>query len=77
MTIKQFYLSAHPTDAEVKFLNDDATFSGLLNVLYTKRDVYKYIGHSDSIIRERLFKELSNQIGSTYDYIYNLWMQAE
>ena len=74
MTIKQFYLENYPTDELGVELKDDATFTGLLNELFTKNDIYGYIGVGDSIIRERLFMELSEILKCSYDYVYDLWL---
>ena len=74
MSIKQFYLENYPTDELGIELKDDTNFTGLLNELITNNDVYEYIGVGDSIIRERLFMELSEILKCSYDYVYNLWL---
>ena len=74
MKIKQFYLNNYPTDELGVELNENANFTGLLNELFTDNDVYGYIGVGDSIIRERLFSELSEILNCSYDYVYNLWL---
>jgi len=74
MNIKQFYLDNYPTDELGVELKDDTTFTGLLNELFTKNDIYGYIGVGDSIIRERLFMELSEILSCSYDYVYDLWL---
>ena len=74
MKIKEFYLNAYPTDELGLELNENATFVGLLNCLYEGNDVYDYIGEGDSLIRERLFEKLAQDLGSSYDYVYNLWL---
>ena len=74
MNIKQFYLENYPTDELGIELKDDTNFTGLLNELITNNDVYGYIGVGDSIIRERLFMELSKILKCSYDYVYNLWL---
>jgi hypothetical protein len=74
MNIKQFYLENYPTDELGIELKDDTNFTGLLNELITNNDVYGYIGVGDSIIRERLFMELSEILKCSYDYVYDLWL---
>jgi hypothetical protein len=74
MNIKEFYLNTYPTDELGEELNENATFVGLLATLYDGGDVYDYIGVGDSIIRERLFEELANQLNNPYDFVYDLWM---
>ena len=74
MTIKQFYLETYPTDDMGKDIKDDATFVGLVTQLFGDGDVYDYLGVYDSLIRERLFSELAKQLKTTYDEIYNMWL---
>ena len=75
MTIKQFYLETYPTDDMGKDIKDDATFVGLVTQLFGDGDVYKYIGVSDSLVRERLFEELAKQLNKPYDFVYELWLK--
>ena len=74
MTIKEFYIDNYPTDELGIELNEKATFAGLVTQLFGDMDVYDYIGVSDSLVRERLFTELANQLETSYDYVYNLWL---
>ena len=74
MTIREFYLENYPTDELGVEVNDGVTFSGLLNVLFTDGNVYEYIGVGDSLVRERLFAKLAEELGTPYDYVYNLWL---
>jgi hypothetical protein len=75
MTIRQFYLENYPTDDLGLELNETPTFAGLLNQLIVGGDVYRYIGVGDSIIRERLFERLAEELNVKYDYVYNLWIK--
>ena len=74
MTIKEFYLNEYPTDELGIELNDNITFAGLVTELFGRDDVYEYIGVYDSLVRERLFSELAKQLNTSYDYVYNLWL---
>ena len=75
MTIKEFYLNEYPTDELGVEINKDATFVGLLWMLQTKpRDVYDFLGVFDSIVRERVFEELANQLRLSYTTIYEMWL---
>ena len=75
MTIREFYLKNYPTDDLGLELNETPTFAGLLNQLIVSGDVYRYIGVGDSIIRERVFERLAEELGVSYDYVYNLWLK--
>jgi hypothetical protein len=76
-TIKEFYLSNYPTDELGNEIHTKATFIGLFEVLDTYKDVYNYIGVHDSIIRERIFEKLANEMGIDYNEIYDQWLLAE
>jgi hypothetical protein len=75
MTIREFYLETYPTDDLGLELNPTPTFAGLLNQLIVGGDVYRYIGVHDSVIRERLFERLAEELNVKYDYVYNLWLK--
>ena len=75
MTIREFYLERYPTDDLGLELNETPTFAGLLNQLIVGGDVYRYIGVADSVIRERLFERLAEELNVKYDYVYNLWLK--
>ena len=74
MTIKEFYLNEYPTDELGIELNNNITFAGLVTELFGGHDVYEYIGVHDSLVRERLFSELAKQLNTSYDYVYNWWL---
>ena len=75
MTIREYYLTKYPTDELGVELNQTPTFAGLLNQLIVGGDVYRYIGVSDSIVRERLFEGLAEELNVKYDYVYDLWIK--
>jgi hypothetical protein len=74
-TIKEYYVENFPTDNLGLELNETPTFPGLLNQLIVNGDVYRYIGVTDSIVRERLFEKLAETLNVKYDYVYNLWLK--
>lgn len=74
MTLREFYVNKYPTDDMGKGINPKATFAGLLNKLVIGGDVYEYLYVYDSIIRERLFERLAEEIEVGYEYVYNLWL---
>jgi hypothetical protein len=75
MTIREYYLTKYPTDELGVELNETPTFAGLLNQLIVGGDVYRYIGVADSIVRERLFERLAEELNVKYDYVYDLWIK--
>jgi hypothetical protein len=74
MTIREFYVAKYPSDDMGAGINPTATFAGLLNQLIIGGDVYEYLNVYDSIIRERLFEGLANELNVKYEYVYNLWL---
>jgi hypothetical protein len=76
MNIKNYYTQTFLTDELGIEINPKATFEGLFNELDNYRDVYKYIGVYDSIVRERIFEKLANVIGVNYEYIYSQWLKG-
>ena len=75
MTIREFYVKNYPTDDLGAGINPTATFPGLLNQLIVSGDVYAYLYVSDSIVRERLFERLAEELEVSYEYVYNLWLK--
>jgi hypothetical protein len=75
MSIREFYVKNYPTDDMGNGINPKATFAGLLNQLIVGGDVYKYLFVYDSIIRERLFEKLADELEVSYEYVYNLWLK--
>lgn len=74
--IREYYLQNFPTDELGIEINENATFEGLFRVLDNYGDVYEYIGVHDSLVRERLFWELSQVMGVHYQEVYDQWMMA-
>jgi len=75
MKIREFYLEAYPTDDLGDGINPKATFAGLLNKLFVGGDVYEYLYVYDSIVRERVFEQLAEELGLGYEYVYKLWLK--
>lgn len=75
-SLREYYLNTFPDDELRTEIDPDATFEGLFDTLDNYRDVYDYVGVYDSIVRERLFKRLSEVINVPYDYIYQQWLLA-
>ena len=74
MNIREFYVKNYPSDDMGKGINPEATFDGLAKTLSNCHDVYEYLYVYDSIIKERLFERLAEELNVKYDYVYNLWL---
>jgi hypothetical protein len=77
MNIRKYYMEAFPTDELGVEIKPNAHFAGLLIQLMMNGDVYKYIGVSDSLVRERCFQKLAEIWGVEYDFIYSWWLTPQ
>lgn len=71
--IKEWYTKSFKTDELGAELND-VTFHELHKALHDGKDIYEIMGVGDSLIRERLFLELSELLQLDYENIYRLWL---
>lgn len=69
--IKLWYLSEFPADELGAEINPSATFKGAQKNLGR---IYEYIRVHDSVVRERVFSELSERMGVSYAEIYDQWL---
>ena len=74
--LRDYYVVKYPDDVDMfsLFKNNDATFNDLLNLLRNNKCVYRILP-DDSVVRERLFGELSEILNVDYDVIYNAWIE--
>jgi hypothetical protein len=72
--LKNWYTKKYPTDDLGEEISATATFKDLWDCLHNNGDVYKIIGVGDSVIRERLFDQISEMTGHSDDnYVTNLY----
>lgn len=71
-SIKEWYVKEYPNDPLGPRLA--GTFGGAMQCLLSGGDFYGYVTEADSIVRERIFRKLSEMLGVEYDEIYNLWL---
>lgn len=71
--VRDWYMFQYPTDEEGANIQAGATFA---DIMANPARVYDYIP-SDSIIRERVFRETANRYGVEYSEIYSRWMNEE
>lgn len=73
--IKDWYVAEFPNDELGAELLDDFTFEDLFNDL--THNVFDYeCCADDSVVRERVFEELSDILGVDYDVIYRKWIDT-
>lgn len=71
--IKQWYQSTFPEDNLGLEINSEATFEALW---YNIPNAYEYLRVNDSLIRERIFSELSKRMNVPYETIYKQWIDS-
>ena len=75
--VKNWYLKSFPTDELGTEINENITFTELGFVLMTRNNFYEAVGVGvDSVIRERIFEKLSEELSVDYDLIYHMWLAA-
>ena len=74
--VATWYRKAYPSDKEMadEMRPRRSTFQDVIDALESGEDVYEVIGADDSIVRERVFEELSKLTGKDYDYFYDKWL---
>ena len=75
MKIRGWYHKAFPTDDMWEDIDARATFAGLWDAVKAGK-AYEYIGAADSLIRERLFAKLADNLGVEYSVVYDAWLEA-
>ena len=70
-SIKLWYILTFPEDELGDDISPSATFKGAQKNLGS---IYEYIGVHDSVVRERVFSELSERMGVSYAEIYDQWL---
>ena len=72
--IREWYMSTYPTDDLCPEIKEALTFSDVVNSLNRNEDIYQTLRIPDSVIRERIFEELTQILDIDYDVIYNKWL---
>lgn len=74
INIQDIYRQHYPQDKEGLFINNEANLLDLADAIVKDIDVFSVILFRDSIVRERLFVELSNMLDVNYNVIYDTWL---
>ena len=75
--VKDWYLNAYPDDDLGQRINPDLTLDDAMNAVSLGGDFYDALGVGDSIVRERVFRQLEARTGIPYDTIYDAWLDAK
>ena len=70
--VREWYMLAFPDDELVTGINPRLTFVDAIAAVPTGDGFYTALGETaDSLLRERIFEELCNRYGYTYDEVYD------
>lgn len=73
--VREWYTLAFPDDELVAGINPSLTFDDAIAAVPTGDGFYTALGETaDSLLRERIFEELCNRYGYTYDEVYDSWL---
>lgn len=73
--VREWYMLAFPDDELVSGINPSLTFDDAIAAVPTGDGFYTALGETaDSLLRERIFEELCDRYGYTYDEVYDSWL---
>lgn len=74
-SVREWYALAFPSDELAVGINPSLTFDDAIAAVPTGDGFYTALGETaDSLLRERIFEELCNRYGYTYDEVYDSWL---
>lgn len=73
--VKEWYSRTFPTDELASELNANATFGSVRDAIMSGKDVYTELGSYDSVVRERVFRQLADVLDLPYKSVYNAWIE--
>ena len=75
--VRDWYVHTYPDDDLGQRINPDMTFDAAMQAVSLGGDFYDALGVDDSIVRERVFRQLEARTGIPYDAIYEAWLDAK
>ena len=72
--VRSWYIWRYPTDECGEDINWGITFYDVFECLKLGGNVYTLLGADDSIVRERVFEQLSELMHCEYAYILQQWL---
>lgn len=74
--IKKWYKENFPEDNLASEIKEKINFNDVAVCLTCYHNFYELIGVADSVVRERIFKEVSKIAGCSYNCVYNWWLKG-
>lgn len=76
-SVRDWYVLSYPTDELGPEISPDITFDKALDAVPLGPDFYTVLGAGDSIVRERVFEQLSSRYGFDYGQVYDSWLSGK
>ena len=78
-SVRDWYMAAFPTDDMGADIDPSVTFDDAIRFIERGGGdgFYDFIGVHDSLVRQRIFYEISDETGIDYDYWYTLWLHGD
>lgn len=73
--VKDWYVQAFPSDDLGGLIDPSLSFDDAMRAVAQGGGFYDVIGVGDSVVRERIFHELSARSGIDYSEIYDAWIE--
>ena len=76
--IREWYMKEYASDELGASIKPDITFGDLVQSMFENGDasIYDAIGVGDSVVRERIFDEIADTLGVSYDAVYQVWLRG-
>lgn len=75
--VKNDYMENFPTDDMGEHINETVSYYDIYMGMAEGKDVYDMLNVGDSLIRERVFRRLSELLETEYETIYYLWLNND
>lgn len=75
--VRDWYVHTYPDDDLGQRITPDLTFDDAMQAVSLGGGFYDALGVDDSIVRERVFRQLDVRTGIPYDTIYEAWLDAK
>lgn len=76
-TVRNWYMHAFPEDELGSRISPKLTFDAALEAVSRGSGFYDALGVGDSVVRERVFEEMAERNGLSYEDIYSSWLDGK
>lgn len=73
INIKEWYTSRFATDEMGSKINSTITFNDIADTLNNRQNYHEAVGVANSLVRERIFEQLSKISGTKYEDVFSIW----